>query len=80
MSRLPLPVLCRYLLAELNENESDAKLKKKNENTNECIRNFYFSLLFSLLPIIFSLFFPDVFLYGRENLQKRVSALYLCIV
>jgi len=46
-------------LQNLNENESDAKLKKKNENTNECIRNFYFSLLFSLLPIIVSVVLGD---------------------
>jgi len=58
-------------LQNLNENESDAKLKKKNENTNECIGNFYFSLLFSLLPFIFSPFFPDVVSRWQGKLTKE---------
>ena len=57
-----------------------AKIKKKSEKTNECIRKIYFSLLFSPLPFIFSPFFPAVFPGCREKLEKGASVLYLCIV
>lgn len=67
-------------LHDLNEYYNGAKIKKKSEKTNECIRNFYFSLLFSPLPFIFSPFFPAVFPGDREKLQKGAFVLYLCIV
>ena len=64
----------------LNEYYNGAKIKKKSEKTNECIRKIYFSLLFSPLPFIFSPFFPVVFPGCREKLEKGASVLYLCIV
>ena len=67
-------------LHDLNEYYIGAKIKKKSEKNNECIRNFYFSLLFSPLPFIFSLFFPAVFPGDREKLEKGAFVLYLCIV
>ncbi len=67
-------------LHDLNEYYIGAKIKKKSEKTNECIRKFYFSLLFSPLPFIFSPFFLAVFPGCREKLEKGASVLYLCIV
>lgn len=42
--------------------------------------NFYFSLQFSLLPSIFSLFFLEMSSNGGENYESPLSFLYLCNV